>query len=399
MNSGKIFIVCDRLSEMGGVQRVVRTISDAFADRGRSVELVTVSSRAVPENIAQRHVLKEHVLFSKRWWWQLLRRIEIGRVHFRGMRIERLAFLQKRRARHFLARLADDNPGSVFLFVDLYAAQLGVGVLSGRAATIVQYHNSFDHLSKDAFFDAARQISARVDRFVALTETDATQFRNAGFHSVDWVSNPVPFYPDAVSDVAQRPLRAVAIGRFTQQKGFDVLLRAWRRVQSRKPDWSLEIYGGGTFEETARLEALAEEAGVTGSVRFAGFVSDVRQRLEDSRFYVLPSRYEGLPMVLLEAMSCGTVCIGTDCSPGVRMLLNSVGSPTVPVEDEEEFASALMALMDDETRCRAIAAKGRDYAFTFAPAAIVDRWLDIFSQFPSGQVAAVPLCSDLAPNP
>lgn len=379
---GKLFIICDRLSEMGGVQRVVRTISDAFADRGTGVELVSVSAPPVPEPMTQRHALSEHRLFSERWWWRLLRKVDMGRFHFRGMRIERLAIFQRHRARRHIASLAADNPGSVFLFVDIYAAELGMPVLKGRAATIVQYHNSFDHLSGDKLFSTARAISALADRFIALTEADAAQFRDAGFRNVDWVANPVPFYPDVVPEGRERPLRAVAIGRFTRQKGFDILLRAWRHVHNREPRWRLDIYGGGTPEEAAQLRAIAEKADVMSSVRFPGFVLDVRECLEASQFYVLPSRYEGLPMVLLEAMSCGTVCIGTDCSPGVKMLMDAVDSPTVPVEDEEAFAASLVALMNDEARCKAIAAKGRAYAATFAPGAIVERWLGIFDQLP-----------------
>jgi glycosyltransferase involved in cell wall biosynthesis len=133
----------------------------------------------------------------------------------------------------------------------------------------------------------------------------------------------------------------------TWQKGFDVLIRAVALLERAGVDLDLVIAGGGWGEERA-LQELAVELGVSARVRFVGRVSDLTGWFADAFAFVLSSRYEGFPNVLLEALACGTATIATDCPSGPREILEGgrLGI-LVPCEDPEAIASAVVSLQKD----------------------------------------------------
>lgn len=372
----RFFLMCDRASEMGGVQRVVRTLSDALIDLGRDVEIISVSEALPPRILAQKHVVAERVLYRSRFWWRILRRIRLGPIHFSSMRVERLSFIQRRQAVRTLRRISEENPGSAFIAMNGFSAELLAEAKLNRSLSLVQYHNSYAHLHNDRAHASLRKVSRNVDMFVALTEDDAALFRQAGFERVEWISNPVPFYPDSVPAISERGDVVVSIGRFTPQKSFDMLVRAWRTVKEEAPSWSLEIYGDGDDSSIASLKHLVDALELSDRVSIMGPISDVSSRLRSAGIYALSSRYEGLPMVLLEAMACGLPCVATDCSPGVRALMEAAGSPVAPVGQPEELGRRILALVRNEDRRSSIAARGRAYAEGFRPDATARNWID-----------------------
>ncbi|MDI6809240.1 MAG: glycosyltransferase family 4 protein [Candidatus Eisenbacteria bacterium] len=133
-------------------------------------------------------------------------------------------------------------------------------------------------------------------------------------------------------------------GRLTRQKGVDVLLRAWPGVSSEKKDVVLMIAGDG--EERNNLEALARELQV--SARFLGVVGDMRRCYWASDLFVFPSRYEGLPNAVLEAMACGLPIVATRTGGILEALEHSQVSRLVNTEDVAELRAALKSLLAAE---------------------------------------------------
>jgi glycosyltransferase involved in cell wall biosynthesis len=133
-----------------------------------------------------------------------------------------------------------------------------------------------------------------------------------------------------------------AVGRLCRQKGFDLLLEALAAVRTHLPQASLTILGQGPL--LAELTQQAEGLGLADAVRFLGFQRNPWQYLKHADVFVLPSRYEGLPNVLLEALALGTPIVATDC-PGaireVRALHPEI--EMVPPEDPEGLAQGILA--------------------------------------------------------
>lgn len=161
------------------------------------------------------------------------------------------------------------------------------------------------------------------------------------------IPNPVlpPSLPATRAPGNGRPY-LLAAGRLTWQKGFDVLIHAVAMLERAGVDLDLVIAGGGWGEEH-ELQELAVQLGVSARVRFVGRVSNLTDWFADAFAFVLSSRYEGFPNVLLEALACGTATIATDC-PGAREILEGgrLGM-LVPCEDPQAIAAAVTSLQKD----------------------------------------------------
>lgn len=135
----------------------------------------------------------------------------------------------------------------------------------------------------------------------------------------------------------------VGMGRFSREKGFDLLLQAMRRVRAPA---KLLLLGEG--REEGKLRRLAIETGVSGKVEFLGFRKNPYPVLRDATVFVLPSRYEGFPNGLAEAMALGIPCIATRCRTGPEELIaDGENGLLVPVEDPDTMAGAIDRLLRD----------------------------------------------------
>lgn len=131
----------------------------------------------------------------------------------------------------------------------------------------------------------------------------------------------------------------IGVGRLADQKGFDVLLTAFAKLRSHRPA-RLIIVGEGTLR--AALEEQARKLGIDGDVDLVGSVPDVLPWVSRANLYVLSSRYEGLPNVLIEALAAGAPVVSTDCPSGPREILEDGRlGPLVPVDDVEALADAM----------------------------------------------------------
>jgi glycosyltransferase involved in cell wall biosynthesis len=136
----------------------------------------------------------------------------------------------------------------------------------------------------------------------------------------------------------------VAMGRLAPQKAFDVLLKAFARCATKHARWSLVILGEGN--ERRNLEALAADLGIMDRTKLAGNVRDPASILMRADLFVCPSRYEGFPNALLEAMACGLAVIATDCPSGPREIVHDgVNGVLVGVDDVDALTAAMDRLM------------------------------------------------------
>jgi glycosyltransferase involved in cell wall biosynthesis len=135
----------------------------------------------------------------------------------------------------------------------------------------------------------------------------------------------------------------LAVGKLKRRKGFSTLLRAFARLRARR-DARLIVLGEG--EERPHLETLAAELGIRDAVDLHGFADNPLAYMARSDVFVLPSEWEGLPTVLIEALVCGCPVVSTDCPSGPAEILDHGRYGTlVPVGDEEALADAILATL------------------------------------------------------
>lgn len=165
--------------------------------------------------------------------------------------------------------------------------------------------------------DIGRKLAARYcDYVVTLTSRDKElwehNLKNIKSLIVP-IPNPTPY--ENIENIPSLQYKTVlAIGRLTYQKGFDLLIEAWASVCKKNDDWTLRIVGSG--EDEILLKEQASRLNINNRIDFVPATKDVEKYYKSSSFYCLSSRFEGLPMVLLEAQAYGLPIISLDCDTG-----------------------------------------------------------------------------------
>jgi len=150
---------------------------------------------------------------------------------------------------------------------------------------------------------------------------------------------PMPVVPAAVGSAGDRQ-GFVTVARLVPQKGIDVLIRALAQTSGAAQDWTLTLVGDGPEREALERQVL--QAGLEEKVHFLGFRSDPQTSLLQAGVFVLPSRYEGMPNALLEAMAVGLAVVVTDASPGpLEVVEAGVSGLVVPSDEPAALADAL----------------------------------------------------------
>lgn len=207
-----------------------------------------------------------------------------------------------------------------------------------------------------------RLLYRRADALTANTlGVLATLETDLGLTQARLLPNPLP--PGISLAGAGRPdlqpsKVCLAVARLVPQKGLDLLLEAMARVSPASGEWRLVVVGDGP--ERGALEEQARSLGIAAKVRFEGFQSTVLPYLHQARIFVLPSRFEGMPNALLEAMATGLPVIVTDSSPGpLELVEHDRTGLVVPAENPGCLAEAIEALLSDERRCARLGSAGR----------------------------------------
>jgi glycosyltransferase involved in cell wall biosynthesis len=188
------------------------------------------------------------------------------------------------------------------------------------------------------------------------------------------IGNPVA---PSVEPERARMKQIMAVGRLVPQKGFEVLLRAFVKLDAR--DWRLTILGEGPSR--GELEALVETLGIGDRVALPGEVHDVRARLHEAAVFVLASRFEGFPNALLEAMAEGTAIVATDCKSGPAEILRDCPSAAlVPVDDERALVDALARMLADKALRQRCGEEARAASAKRSPALVAACWEDVLAR-------------------
>jgi glycosyltransferase involved in cell wall biosynthesis len=221
----------------------------------------------------------------------------------------------------------------------------------------------------------ARWAVRHADRVRAVGEFTAEIARDAGYTGdidrfmtySDWRQ----FLERDVVPVSPEP-RIVFVGALEPYKAPEILLDAWARVVRTVPDAHLALVGAGPMR--ARLEGQAAELGLDGSVEFCGALPPelVIDRLDGARCMVLPSRSEGVPRVVLEAMARARAVVGARAGGTPELLEDGVTGLLVPPDDPDRLADALVQLLVDRDRADAMGAEGRRRALQRDPVAEYD---------------------------
>ncbi|WP_165985265.1 glycosyltransferase family 4 protein [Streptomyces sp. YIM 98790] len=262
----------------------------------------------------------------------------------------------------------------------LVTTRPGLNLLSARFATggvvrVAQEHRNLAGHPGDTRAAIIRHYPA-CDAVVVLTGQDLADYRAMLPRArVEHIPNAVHSLRLTPADGSARVV--VAAGRLRRQKGFDLLIPAFARAAARHPDWELRIFGAG--EDEPVLRALTARHGMAGRIRLPGTSHRLDEELSRASVYVLSSRYEGLPMVLLEAMAHALPVVSFDCPTGpAEVLTHGLDGLLAEPENPAALGDALAALMADEDLRADMGDAALTTARAYSPQAVAGRWTALF---------------------
>lgn len=344
----------------GGAERVMTTLAKDWVRRGRQVTVLTLDDGSAPPFFALDQGVSHRPLALM--------------VHSRHV-LEAL-LNNIRRLRALRMALRQESPDVVISFLDstnvlvlLATRWLGLPVIVSERIDLGQ------HRIKPVWNALRRGCYPWANRIVVLTERALDGFPASLKSRMEVIPNPVraPMNRNAVDPLPPPERRVIAMGRLVRQKGFDLLIEAFAGLSPRFPEWRLLILGEGP--ERPALEALRDRLGLRDKVGLPGQVREPEDILTRSDLFVLPSRFEGFPNALCEAMACGLAAVAADCPTGPREIIREgLDGLLVPPEDADALAAAMARLMADAGERRRMAGQARAITERFGMDIVMALW-------------------------
>ncbi len=220
------------------------------------------------------------------------------------------------------------------------------------------FHNKIKHLK----------------RFIVLSSEDKENW--SGLKNIIVINNPISFQTEKIAKLDNK--KVIAVGRYTYQKGFDILIQAWKLVVNRHPYWSLNIYGSGNSQP---YMLLCKELGLTESCHLKKETNDIINKYLESSIFVLSSRFEGFPMVLPEAMSVGLPCVAFTCPCGTKDIIND-GEDGLWVDNGnvKMLADKICYLIENETKRKKMGLNALNNIKRLNLKSIMEQWDSLFNE-------------------
>jgi glycosyltransferase involved in cell wall biosynthesis len=234
-------------------------------------------------------------------------------------------------------------------------------VLAGKwfkKKTIIKIANSgsrsdIARMQRNELIPGMRQmlpVVLRADCFVALSQLIVDELRDAGVPSERIVEIPNGVEVNTIRPKQdyqlQDPITLIFVGRLHPQKRPDLLLSAFKKAATARPElrWRLLLVGDGPLRSS--LETMAQESDI-GEIHFCGEVKDVYALLTQADLFVLPSQAEGMSNALLEAMACGLPCIASQISGNSDLIIDGENGRLVDCNETDDLVKIIIDMVDD----------------------------------------------------
>ncbi|BCJ42943.1 hypothetical protein GCM10010168_03170 [Actinoplanes ianthinogenes] len=372
-----VFLVVNSVDELGGLTKWAHDIAHLFTARGHRVTMIGVEPATDFRDYGSDLPFEKHTLHAEK----LPRRHKVT-----GLAALNPAHARQVRRREQLfeggvARLNEllrtGGPGSVVIAAQVWAAEWVVAADTTGMHVIGMSHESWAACKASSRFPRVLKYYGDMDMHLSLTEADSDAWARSGMSNVGAMPNPLMTVPKTKPTLDEKTL--VTLGRLNHEKGMDLLLEAWAPVAARHPDWQLKVFGAGPDEQILRTQA--RDLGLDDTAIFQGTTTDIDGALSSASVYVLPSRAEGFPIAVMEAMAYGLPTVAFDCAPGIRELIEDEvsGGLVVTAGNVPGFTAGIERLIDDRELRAKLGSAGRESVQRYSPDSIMDRWEAVFT--------------------
>ena len=350
----------------GGAERVASTLINYWVSAGEQVTLVTLDS--VQRDFYRIDARVKRIALGltsesknrREFIRNNLRRVKSLRAFFRSFEFDIVvSFIDKTNVMVLLATLGLGVPVIVSERID--PRKYAIGTVAAGLRRLL--------------YPSARAV---VVQTAGISQWARRIVRKEAIHVIP---NPISeqFLGSHRSNRTSAHHTVVAMGRMEPQKGFDRLLAAFAKCAEKHPEWTLRIVGEGA--ERPSLQELTIKLRLESRIRLDTVTKEPEKVFRDSDLFVLSSRYEGFPTVLLEAMACGLAVISFDCPSGPREIIrHGIDGVLVPPDDVEALAKAMDRLMGAQQQRRRLAAHAVEVSERFGLSRVMAMWSDVLGQ-------------------
>lgn len=354
------FLIGD-LNNFGGTERVTSIIANKLADRGYDITIASITNGDSPFFELNQNV-KVISLSSSEYISSFALRMPLVIKNLRKLLIK--------------------NSIEILVVVDTISVMISLPALLGLSVK----HIGWEHFNfKSNLGNKKRWLMRRVavrycDTIITLTERDKGFWLNKtnNYAQIVTIPNPCPYPVQDNNYSNNENCIVLAVGRLTHQKGFDMLLKAWKEVVDKKPNWKLQIVGDG--EESSNLRSFINKEKISNSVEVIGSVKKVEEYYKNADIFCLSSRFEGFPMVLLETLSFGLPVVSFDCDTGPQEILKDTESVLVAQNDIEMLSKELISLMNNREKRNLISKMSKEKVKQYQPVEIVTKWEELLDK-------------------
>jgi glycosyltransferase involved in cell wall biosynthesis len=364
----KLLLVCRAFDNVaGGVERIATVLMNEMCRRGHEVSLLTWD----------RSEAEAFYKFDERITWHALDMGDYLQKAGWGLRFKRA-----RRVRRLVKTLKPDVilafQHGTFLSTRLFTFGMGIPTIASERNA----PSRFDHLKAGRYRNLIFQSFRLATRITIQCESYRSEY--PAYLQSRIVTIPNPVFPAQSHASPQgepgQQKTLLSIGRLSYQKNYFVLLQAFAALYKDFPQWRLVIAGEG--EDRPRLDAKIVEHELTDQVSLPGAIEDVGSLYRESHLLCLPSRWEGFPNVLAEALSHGLPVVGFEGCAGVRDLIQQ-GDNGLLAEGNgnvESLARCLRTLMEDDAMRARMGEAGIRSVEPYNPQHIFDMWESFFKE-------------------
>ena len=376
-NKLKLVYITPALYMAGGVERVLTLKANYFAEHfGYDITIILTEGKDKPLFYPLSNKIKVinlNIGFEELWSCSFVKKIF---VYLKKQRQFKKALTRE------LMRLRPDITISLLrreinFLNDIKDGSRKIGELHVNRANYRNFEvndsNFFKNLFAKFWMHSLVAKLKKLDCFVVLTEEDKDAWPE--LKNIRVIPDPLSFLPTKHSELKER--RVIAVGRYVYQKGFDLLLQVWSKIEKLYPDWQLVIFGDG---DRTPYENQMKALGIDDNrCHLNGPTSNVQHEYINSSIFVFSSRFEGFGMVLVEAMACGLPVVSFDCPCGPKDIIKD-GEDGILVENGniELLASSLSILINDESLRKSMSKAGQKNAQRFNIVHIAEQWRDLF---------------------
>jgi GalNAc-alpha-(1->4)-GalNAc-alpha-(1->3)-diNAcBac-PP-undecaprenol alpha-1,4-N-acetyl-D-galactosaminyltransferase len=343
--------------EGGGTQRVLSTLVNEWNRLGIRVCVISIASAE-----SDRYLLAPGVP-----------RISLGLARpSKGFTAALLVNL--RRVHSLRLALRSTRSPTVLSFIGATNILTILATRGLRLRVVISERNDPDHQSLGRPWDFLRRLLYRRADVITANSAGALHSLSAHVPRSKLAHVPNPLLTSAFADSTPASSQTILnVASLTRQKAHDVLLAAFADVSREFPEWRLSIAGEGPLAPALASQASALD--IASRINWLGWIPDIAKHYARAAIFVLPSRFEGTPNALLEAMASGLPVIVTDASPGpLEYVDDGVTGLVVPADDVAALSNALRRLAANSELREKLGGNARNRVRSLAPAEVIPIW-------------------------